>query len=42
MIERDEIRDAKTVAAMYRAKLKNLLLTIRVEIGECRGGKGYG
>ena len=24
MIERDEIRDAKTVAAMYRAKLKNL------------------
>ena len=24
MIERDEIRDAKTIAAMYRAKLKNL------------------
>ena len=25
MIERDEIRDAKTVVALYRAKLKNLL-----------------
>ena len=24
MIERDEIRDAKTVVALYRAKLKNL------------------